>query len=76
MRQLEQIAQSAGCTRMLLITTNDNTDALRFYQRRGYDIIALYRDAMDAVRRLKPEVPLVGMHGIALRHEIELAKPL
>ncbi|MDR0928742.1 MAG: GNAT family N-acetyltransferase [Oscillospiraceae bacterium] len=76
MQQVEQIAKAAGCTHMLLITTNDNTDALRFYQRRGYDIINIFRDALDAVRRLKPAVPTIGLHGIALRHEIELAKPL
>ena len=31
----------------------------------------LYRNALDVSRRLKPEIPLVGEHGIPLRHEIE-----
>ena len=29
-------AVAAGCRRVELITTNDNVDALRFYQRRGF----------------------------------------
>ncbi len=31
-------AREAGCTRLWLITTNDNLDALRFYQRRSFRI--------------------------------------
>lgn len=65
-------ARRKGCGRVALITTNDNTRALRFYQKRGFDIAALYRNALDAARRLKPEIPLLGEDGIPLRHEIEL----
>ena len=35
-------------------------------------MVCLYRNALDASRRLKPEIPLVGNDGIPLRHEIEL----
>lgn len=66
------VAQAAGCTRIWLITTNDNTDGLRFYQKRGFALVAVYRNAMDASRRLKPQIPLIGLHGIPLRDEIEL----
>ena len=39
-------ARAAGCSRVWLITTNDNLHAIRFYQRRGWDLVALHRDAM------------------------------
>jgi ribosomal protein S18 acetylase RimI-like enzyme len=64
--------RAAGCSRMWLITTNDNLAALRFYQRRGMRLVAVHRNAMDETRRLKPEVPKIGLDGIPLRDEIEL----
>jgi GNAT superfamily N-acetyltransferase len=63
-------AARAGCARLWLITTNDNVEAIRFYQRRGWDWVGFDRDALTASRRLKPEIPETGEHGIALRHEI------
>ena len=65
-------ARSAGCRRLWLITTNDNVDALRFYQRRGLRLAALHRDAMAQSRRLKPSIPELGVDGIPIRDEIEL----
>ena len=65
-------AKRRGCGRITLVTTNDNTRALRFYQKRGFDMVRLYRNALDESRRLKPEIPLLGEDGIPLRHEIEL----
>jgi ribosomal protein S18 acetylase RimI-like enzyme len=58
--------------RVWLVTTNDNLRALRFYQRRGFRLAALYAGALEESRRLKPSIPLVGMHGIPLRDELEL----
>jgi ribosomal protein S18 acetylase RimI-like enzyme len=37
--------------RLWLITSNDNLDALRFYQRRGMRLAAVHRDAIDQARR-------------------------
>ncbi|MBN1285233.1 MAG: GNAT family N-acetyltransferase [Anaerolineae bacterium] len=70
---VHRAARAAGCRRAWLITTNDNTHALRFYQRRGYCLTALYPGAVEHSRRLKPSIPLVGMDGIPLRDEIELS---
>ena len=53
------------------MTTNDNIRAIRFYQKRGFDMAAFRRNALDVSRKLKPEIPLVGDDGIPLRHEIE-----
>src|SRR4051812_33014648 len=39
------VAAQAGLSRVWLITTNDNIDALRFYERRGFVLIAVHRDA-------------------------------
>jgi ribosomal protein S18 acetylase RimI-like enzyme len=65
-------ARRRGCGRVWLITTNDNLRALRFYQRRGMRLAALYAGAVDRSRELKPAIPEVGHHGIPLRDELEL----
>jgi N-acetylglutamate synthase-like GNAT family acetyltransferase len=65
-------AREAGCRRLWLVTTNDNTPSLRFYQRRDFDLVAIHRNAVKDARKLKPEIPDVGMDGIAIRHEIEM----
>jgi ribosomal protein S18 acetylase RimI-like enzyme len=69
-------ARAAGCRSVYLITTNDNTHALRFYQRRGFHFAAVRIGGVDEARRLKPEIPLVGFDGIPIRDEIELAMML
>jgi len=69
-------ARALGCRRLWLITTNDNVHALRFYQRLGWDLVALHRGAVDAARLLKPEISRIGLDGIPLRHELELELPL
>ena len=67
------LARRQGCTRLWVITTNDNVDALRFYQRRGFRLVRVHRGAVDRSRAsLKPEIPPVGAYGIPLRDEIEL----
>lgn len=66
------LARDRGCRRVWLITTNDNLTALRFYQKRGFVLVALHRNAVDAARRLKPEIPISGEHGIPIRDELEL----
>ena len=65
-------ARLLGCRRIWLVTTNDNVRALRFYQRHGWDLVALHRDAVTHGRRLKPSIPELGMDGIPIRHELEL----
>ena len=65
-------ARDAGCRRLWLITTNDNLPALRFYQKRGFHLVAVHRGALDRSRALKPQIPTIGLHGIPLRDEIEL----
>lgn len=73
---VQELARQAGCRRLWLITTNDNTPALRFYQKRGFHIAAIHCNALEHSRQLKPEIPLVGLDGIPLRDEIELEQLL
>ena len=65
-------ARARDCKRLFLITTNDNLHALGFYQKRGFELVAIYRGAVNESRKRKPGIPLVGMNGIPLRDEIEL----
>ncbi len=74
LKEIEKIAVDNSCKKMRLITTNDNMRALQFYQKRGYYLTKLYPNAMDEVRKVKPNVPLVGENGIPLRDEIQLEK--
>lgn len=71
-----EVAAAEGCRRVWLITTNDNTRALRFYQRTGFELVALYPNAMAVSRKLKPSIPEIGNHGIPIRDEIELEMKL
>jgi GNAT superfamily N-acetyltransferase len=64
-------AKACGCSRIWLITTNDNTKAMRFYQKRNFDMKAIHHDSISASRQLKPEIPLYGNDGIPILHEIE-----
>jgi N-acetylglutamate synthase-like GNAT family acetyltransferase len=66
------VARRLQRPRLWLVTTNDNLDALRFYQRRGLRIVHVNRGAVDRARRLKPSVPLIGAYGIALHDELRL----
>ena len=65
-------AKECACRRVWLITTNDNTHALRFYQRCGFALRAVHMDALEQARKLKPQIPLTGCEGIPLQHEFEL----
>jgi GNAT superfamily N-acetyltransferase len=70
---IEAVEQKAR--RLWVLTTNDNVDALRFYQRRGFRLKQLHPGAVDESRRgLKPEIPKTGEYGIPIRDEIVLEK--
>ena len=72
--EIERRVAARGARRCWLITTNDNVHAISVYLRCGYRLVAVHLDAMDEVRRLKPEVPLIGENGIPLRDEWEFEK--
>jgi ribosomal protein S18 acetylase RimI-like enzyme len=66
-------AHQAGCRTVWLTTTNDNLDALAFYQRRGFRLRAFRPGAVDLAREtLKPQIPEIGSHGIPMHDELDL----
>ncbi len=67
-------ARRLRCHEIRLTTTNDNLDAIRFYQRRGFRLVALRPGAVDRARLEKPEIPRVGDYNIPLRDEIDLTR--
>ena len=74
-RLIEAVASAArhfGCREIRLTTTNDNVDALRFYQRRGFRLAELRTGAVDRSRQEKPQIPRIGDYGIPLHDEIDL----
>jgi L-amino acid N-acyltransferase YncA len=68
------LARRERCWRVWLVTTNDNTNAIRFYQRQGWDLVALHRDAVAESRKLKPTIPETGNDGIPINHELEFER--
>lgn len=65
------VAIENKCNKIWLITTNDDIDAIRFYQKKGFDLTAVHINAMDISRKIKPSIPLIGMHNIPIKHEFE-----
>jgi GNAT superfamily N-acetyltransferase len=64
-------ARAHGCRRLWLITTNDNEPAIRFYQRRGMRLVAVHSGAIAESRRLKPQIPLLGIDNEPIEDEVE-----
>lgn len=64
-------AKEKGCNRLIVITTNDNTKAIRYYQKRGLALKEVRINAVNESRKLKPEIPLTGADGISILHEFE-----
>ena len=50
-RLVRNAAIEAGCTRLWLITTNDNLRALGFYQKRGWKLAKLHKCLIDEARK-------------------------
>jgi GNAT superfamily N-acetyltransferase len=65
-------ADEKNIKRVWLITTNDNTNALRFYQKNGFHLVSVHPGAIEKIRMLKPEIPEIGFDNIPIRDEIEL----
>lgn len=76
LQSLQGIASDKGCDRVWLCTTNDNTHALKFYQKRGFTIARVNVDVIAEYRKIKPEIPESGEDDIPIRDEIVLEKKL
>lgn len=69
---LKSAAKEAEIERLWLVTTNDNLPALKFWQKRDFQLVTVHRDAIAQARRLKPQIPIIGLEGIPIRDELEL----
>lgn len=67
-----KLVKSEGGNKIVVMTTNDNIDALRFYQRRGFTLSALRLNVLSQARKIKATIPEVGDYGILLKDEILL----
>ena len=67
-------ANALKCSRVWVITTNDNAEAVKFYQSVGFKIVAIHKDTIEESRKLKPEIPRIGIGGIPITDEIELER--
>jgi ribosomal protein S18 acetylase RimI-like enzyme len=73
---LADTARAADCTRLHVVTTNDNLPALRLYQRHGFVLVAVRADEIAVTRRRKPQIPATGHAGIPIRDELEFERAL
>ncbi len=69
---MKAIAKKKNCELLIVVTTNDNLKALRFYQKRGFHIIEFHKNSIIQSRKLKPEIPFIGIDNIPIMDEIEL----
>jgi len=69
-------AADMRATRLWLMTTNDNVNAIRFYQKRGFVIKRININAIQKSRDLGQNIPRLGNYGIPIRDEIEFEYPL
>jgi N-acetylglutamate synthase-like GNAT family acetyltransferase len=66
------LARENKVEKVIIVTTNDNIQALRFYQQMGFTICDWRKDAAEQARRIKPQIPRAGNYNIPIRDEIEL----
>jgi ribosomal protein S18 acetylase RimI-like enzyme len=58
MAALHGLAARRGCKHAKVVTTDTNVGARRFYERLGYEVVAIRAGAVDECRRrYKPELP-------------------
>lgn len=73
---VETAARNQGASRLWLTTTNDNLNALGFYQRKGFRIARIHANAVEHARIFKPGIPQVAENLIPIVDEIELEKKI
>ena len=73
---LAEKMKAAGGKRLSVVTTNDNIPAILFYQRRGFSLGEVGFNALEETRKIKPNVPEIGLEGIRLSHELVFFRSL
>lgn len=64
-------AKSEKYSRLWLMTSNDNIDAMKFYQKRGFVFAAIHKNGIEQSRQLGQRIPILGSYGIPVLDEIE-----
>lgn len=70
--KMKELAKERKLKSVWLLTSNDNIDSLKFYQKRGFRITKVYPNAIDEARKIKPKIPEIGNYGIPLKDALEL----
>ena len=73
---LSEKVKKTGGKKLSVVTTNDNIPAIRFYQRRGFSLGEVGFNALEETRKIKPNVPEIGLEGIRLSHELVFFRSL
>ncbi len=76
LHRLEADAKANACKKISCVIGNDNLNALRFLQKRGFYLSELRVGAIAERRKHTPTIPQKGEHGIPLRDELILTKEL
>lgn len=71
LKEVIKLAKEKKVRRIWLITTNDNMNALKFYQKNDFHLVRVYPGAIAESRKIKPGIPEIGEDGIPIRDEIE-----
>lgn len=66
------IARRRDIRRVWMTTTNDNMRAVGLFQRLGFRLTEVRVGAVDAARKLKPQIPKMGHSGIPIHDELVL----
>lgn len=66
-----RFCEQQALSRCWLITTNNNKVAIRFYQKLGWEMVAVHRGAVNESRRLIPGIPLHDSAGVPIEDELE-----
>ena len=73
---VEEAAMNKSLETCFLVTTNDNQNAIRFYQNAGYIVKEVRQDAVTRARLIKPSIPLTNEDGVPITDEILMEKKL
>ena len=65
-----ETAREAGCKKIILITTNDNLNAIGFYQKIGFQMVWVEPDAVTRSWAMKPSIHLTAENGLPIKTEI------
>jgi len=69
--EMTKRATKTAWKRLWLVTTNDNVVAQKFCQRNAWTLVHVHTDAVLESRKIKPEIPLLGIHGVPIKDEHE-----